>query len=100
MTEKSLEKDRLPVTEAEKLLELLTLELEIDERGTRRYRLNGVLHRQLGPAVIFANGTEIWYQRGERHRLGGPAVTMNTGEQYWYLSDCILLEHEYWRILE
>lgn len=88
------------MTEAEKLLELLTLELEIDERGTRRYRLNGVLHRQLGPAVIFENGTEIWYQRGERHRLGGPAVTMSTGEQHWYLSGCILLEHEYWRILE
>ena len=100
MTEKSLEKHKLPVAEAEKLLELLTLELEIDERGTRIYRLNGVLHRQLGPAVIFENGTEIWYQRGERHRLGGPAVTMNTGEQYWYLSGCILLEREYWRILE
>ena len=88
------------MTEAEKLLELLTLELEIDEQGTRRYRLNGLLHRQWGPAVILENGTEIWYQRGERHRLGGPAVTMNTGEQYWFLSGCILLEREYWRRLE
>ena len=95
MTEKSLEKDRLPVAEAENLLELLTLELEIDEKGTRRYGLNGLRHRLGGPAVIFEDGTEIWYQNGLRHRLGGPAVTMNTGEQYWYLSGCILLEREY-----
>ena len=100
MTEKSLEKDRLPVAEAEKLLELLTLELEIDEKGTRRYGLNGVLHRQWGPAVIFEDGTEIWYQNGLRHRLGGPAVTLSKGQQYWYLAGRCLLERDYWRLLE
>ena len=84
MTEKSLEKDRLPVAEAEKLLELLALELEIDEEGTCRYRLNGLLHRQWGPAVIFENGTEIWYQQGKRHRLAGPAIIWYSGElEYW-----------------
>ena len=82
------------------LYDTLKYRVVVEPDGTRRYRLNGVLHRQLGPAVIFENGTEIWYQRGERHRLGGPAVTMNTGEQHWYLSGCILLEREYWRILE
>ena len=88
------------MTEAENLLELLTLELEIDEKGTRRYRLNGLLHRQWGPAVIFEDGTELWYQKGLRHRLGGAAVTLSKGQQYWYLSGCILLEREYWRLLE
>ena len=88
------------MAEAEKLLELLTLELEIDPRGTRRYRLNGVLHRQWGPAVIFENGTEIWYQNGLRHRLGGPAVTLSKGQQYWYLAGRCLLERDYWRLLE
>ena len=83
--------------EAENLLELLTLELEIDEKGTRRYRLNGLLHRQWGPAVIFENGTEIWYQQGLRHRLGGPAVTFK-GQQHWYLSGRMLSEQEYWRL--
>ena len=62
------------MAEAEKLLELLTLELEIDEEGTCRYRLNGLLHRQWGPAITWHTGELEYWQDGQPHRLDGPAV--------------------------
>ena len=46
--------------------------------------LNGVFHREDGPARIFNNGNKIWYKNGVKHREDGPAVI------YW--DDC----EEYW----
>jgi len=50
------------------------------EDGTIRYRLNNQLHRLDGPAVIYKNGNEAWYQNGLLHREGGPARTI--GDSY------------------
>ena len=40
------------------------------------------------PAVIHANGTQLWYQDGQRHREGDkPALISANGDQYWYQHD-------------
>ena len=36
-------------------------ELSVDSEGTKRWYLNGQLHREGGPAVEFADGTKFWY---------------------------------------
>lgn len=48
------------------------------------WTLNGVLHRDDGPAVILANVREEWYQHGLRHRDDGPAVIEHDECQLWY----------------
>jgi len=35
------------------------------EDGTRKWYLNGIQHREDGPAVIYANGNEAWWINGE-----------------------------------
>ena len=47
------------------LAELMTLTVEVDEDGTIIYRnQQGQAHRVHGPAVIFSNGDQFWYQHG------------------------------------
>ncbi len=61
-------------------------EPHIDSKGTKRWRLNGVLHRVDGPAVEFEHGEKHWYLNGQIHRTDGPAVIWFNGESfYWYL---------------
>lgn len=47
--------------------------IEIDKYGTKRYRLNGKLHCEDGPAIEYSDGSKAWYINGKRHRLDGPA---------------------------
>jgi len=60
---------------------------EIDKWGTRRWRLNGLLHRTDGPAVVWLDGAEQWYLNGHRHRTTGPAETYKNGNQHWFIND-------------
>ncbi len=54
--------------------------------GSRMYfDSDNLLHRDDGPAALWADGTEIWYQHGLRHRVGGPAITWPNGSPSWYL---------------
>ena len=59
----------------DRLIEALAGYIETDKIGTVTYynRL-GDRHRDDGPAVIFADGTEIWYQNGVFHRTDGNAT--------------------------
>lgn len=51
----------------------------------RKYFLNGVLHREDGPAVEYHNnGGKVWYQNGLIHRLDGPALEYSDGTNDWY----------------
>lgn len=55
----------------------------------REWRINGHLHRADGPAVIYSNVDYKWYLHGQLHREDGPAIVYppyktNTGSQYWY----------------
>ena len=45
---------------------------------------NGQLHRDNGPAVIYPDGTQLWYRNGKRHRDDGPSAVYPDGTQYWH----------------
>jgi len=57
-----------------------------DTDGTIRYQLNGKCHREDGPAVISASGSQSWWLNGRRHRTDGPAVIWSDGTQIWHLN--------------
>ncbi len=44
----------------------------------------GRWHRDGGPAMIWTDGTQFWYQHGELHRDGGPAEVRPDGTQFWH----------------
>ena len=50
------------------------------------YYKNGLLHREDGPAIEYADGSEEWYINGERHREDGPAAEWAYGGKQWYLN--------------
>ena len=78
------------------LAELLTLTMEVDEYGDTRYRNHlGQFHRIHGPAVIYSDGCEDWFQNGLLHREDGPAVIVNDGRKYWYFNNEFLTEQEW-----
>jgi hypothetical protein len=54
--------------------------------GYKSWYLNGLLHREDGPAIEYTNGYKVWYLNGQRHRQDGPAVEYPNGDKYWYLN--------------
>lgn len=56
----------------------------ISRTGTKTWRINGVRHREDGPALECASGTKIWYHNGKYHRIDGPAYEFADGCRYWY----------------
>ncbi len=50
------------------------------------YRLLGYAHRDDGPAIIFSDGRQEWYQNGKQHCDSGAAY-INNGHQEWYQND-------------
>ena len=53
--------------------------------GTKRWRLNGHLHREDGPAIEWANGSKEWWLNGYLHREDGPAAEYPDGIKEWCL---------------
>jgi hypothetical protein len=94
-----------------------TYTVKIDEYGTKRWYLNGKLHREDGPAIEgsdgskwyindklhredgpvieYANGTTCWYLDGKLHRENGPAIESANGDKLWYLNGKNLTEEEF-----
>ena len=67
------------------VFEVLKCRIEVNEYGTRRYyNADGQLHRETGPAAIWADGSKFWYQSGLRHRTDGPAIIWANGTREWY----------------
>jgi len=60
---------------------------KVDRYGTKRWRLNGKLHRTDGPAVEGADGTKAWFINGKRHREDGPAIERANGSKEWWIKD-------------
>lgn len=56
-----------------------------NEDGQRWYLVDGKAHREDGPALVYADGTCMWYHKGECHRIGAPAVCTPEGYEQWYL---------------
>ena len=58
---------------------------KICEDGTKYWYLNGMRHREGGPAIEYPNGSEEWYLNGKLHREDGPAIEYPNGIRRWYL---------------
>ena len=58
----------------------------IDEYGDKYWYLNGLYHREDGPAIEYANGDKYWYLNDKIHRINGPAIEYSNGDKYWYLN--------------
>jgi hypothetical protein len=57
------------------------------ERPITRYP-GFTYHRECGPAIIRANGTEEWFRHGQLHRVDGPAVVLvGGGRGEWWFED-------------
>jgi hypothetical protein len=54
--------------------------------GSKHWYLNGKRHREDGPAVENADGTKKWWLNGKLHREGGPAIEDANGDKEWYLN--------------
>lgn len=54
--------------------------------GTKSWYLNGVPHREAGPAIEHPNGTKEWWLNGRRHRKDGPAIEYADGSKDWFLN--------------
>ena len=61
-------------------------ECEIDSYGNKHWYLNGLRHREDGPAIEYPDGTKEWYLNGGYHREDGPAVEYTSGTKKWYLN--------------
>ena len=63
--------------------------------GDKRWLLNGVFHREDGPAIEHASGTKAWFLNGKLHREDGPAIEWGDGKRWWYLNGKRLTEKEH-----
>lgn len=54
--------------------------------GAKYWFLNGMRHREDGPAVEYAHGAKEWWVNGELHREGGPARIWTNGDKEWFLN--------------
>jgi hypothetical protein len=52
--------------------------------NTLHYDDKGNWHRDGGPAAIWGNGTQAWYQHGKLHREDGPALELASGKRRWF----------------
>ena len=56
---------------------------EVENLGTH-YWVNGVRHREDGPAKDHIDGHKFWYINDKIHRLDGPAIEWRSGNvEYW-----------------
>jgi hypothetical protein len=46
--------------------------------------MDGLPHRDDGPAVIYPDGTQYWFRNGKLHRENGPAVIRPDDLRDWY----------------
>jgi len=67
--------------------------------GYQAWYKNGLIHRDDGPAVIWADGTQFWYRYGECHREDGPAVVGTGSEPRWWLNGKHYSKDNYYREL-
>lgn len=58
--------------------------------GVTAWYLHGNLHREDGPAFEFISSNNVWckawYLNGLLHRENGPAIEASNGSNYWFLN--------------
>ena len=57
---------------------------EINSYGDKYWHVNGMLHREDGPAYEGFNGTKQWWINNQRHRTDGPAIEWHDGYKQWF----------------
>ena len=67
----------------------------IEADGSESWFLNNQRHREDGPAYIGADGTQVWYLNGKRHREDGPAIIWADGTKQWWLNSRYYTEHKF-----
>jgi hypothetical protein len=60
--------------------------------GIQRWKLDGVYHREDGPAVIHPNGYEEWWLHGLLNKVGGPAIDSPNRKEWWINGQLIKVE--------
>jgi hypothetical protein len=73
--------------------------IDEDEDIGKFWYLNGMYHRENGPAVELTDGYKAWWLNGKRHRTDGPAVEYTDGSKQWWLNGQQLAEQEHRRIV-
>lgn len=48
--------------------------------------VNGLLHREDGPAIEWESGNQYWYYNDVQHRVDGPAIIYSDGRKTWMLN--------------
>jgi hypothetical protein len=69
---------------------------ETCEDGSVRYYLDGVPHREDGPAIEHSNGTKSYHLHGRFHRIDGPAVEYADGRKSFYINGVKYDEEKFW----
>ena len=64
--------------------------VKTNEHGTKKWYVNGELHRLDGPAVEQANGFKAWWVNGKPHREDGPAVEHASGGKEWWVNNKLI----------
>ncbi len=59
-----------------------------DQFGCYEWYKDGKLHNDSKPAIVYDDGTLIWYNNGIKHRIDGPAF-INKKAEIWYYEDRI-----------
>ena len=57
---------------------------KIDKYGSKHWYINGLLHREDGPAIEWIDGHKHWFLNGKLHREDGPAIEWADGAKYWF----------------
>jgi hypothetical protein len=68
----------------------------VDEYGTIRHYKDDQLHRDNDlPAIISEGGTRYWYQNGLQHRVVGAAMIYADGEEFYFIDDKKLTKEQH-----
>jgi hypothetical protein len=62
-------------------------ECKIMANGSKWWKLDGIVHREDGPAFESADGYRCWFKHGKRHREDGPAAESKYGAMEWWVND-------------
>jgi len=58
------------------------------------YMVNGQLHCDDGPAVIWNDKGAEWYQEGKLHRLDGPAIHRSSNWKQWWVNGLFIHQND------
>ena len=63
--------------------------------GSQEWWVEGLLHRLDGPAYIGADGGQSWYKDGQLHREDGPAYIGASGHKEWWVEGQCMTKEEF-----